>query len=181
MIMKNWAGRVSAGLAGTAVAAVVLAGGCSGQETRPTAAPESSVAPTTAKALTGEELRWIRAAEQLLPTMNGVFTTSPSDLTPSALRAMANGARACSRELARVGDPGNRLQPSYVLVQRACQEYDRGAKCFADAARMGVPSGSAEIHTFEQRIDCGFAASEKGGKPLAEARVKAAEIAAAAG
>ena len=56
-----------------------------------------------------------------------------------------------------------------------------GAKCFADAARIGIPASSAAEKKFNQKINCGFAASGNGSKPLAQAQVKALEIEAAAG
>src|SRR6266545_3465421 len=171
-----------------AVAGVVLAllvGGCGGEGDEgvaPVPSPSRSVPAATAPAttapapMTAKELLWLHAVEKLLPKMNKAFTDSPSELTPSALKSLANEVRGCSRELARIGTPGTRLQPVYVRVTQACQEYDKGATCFADGARIGVPSSSDAVRQLEKEIKCGFAASEKGGSPLAEAQVKAAEI-----
>ncbi len=130
--------------------------------------------------MTGQELLWLQAVEQLLPKMNKVFDTAPTNLTSSALASLAHQVRGCSRELARIGSPSARLQPVYELVQRACREYDKGAKCFEDAAGMGIPSSSAAEQKFEQKVNCGFAASGPGGMPLAQAQIKAAEIKATA-
>ena len=105
---------------------------------------------------------------------------SPTDMTPAALRSLANGARGCSRELARLGSPSARLQPVEALVRQACQEYDKGAKCFDDAARLGIPHSSADARKLEQQIECGFAVTETGGKPLADALIKGNEIKTAA-
>jgi len=130
--------------------------------------------------MTGQELLWLQAVEQLLPKMNKVFDTAPTNLTSSALASLAHQVRGCSRELARIGSPGAWLQPVYELVQRACREYDKGAKCFEDAAGMGIPSSSAAERKFEKKVNCGFAASGPGGMPLAQAQIKAAEIKATA-
>lgn len=114
--------------------------------------------------------------------MNKVFSNAPTKMTSSALASLARQVRGCSRELARIGlAPSARLQPVYELVQQACGEYDKGAKCFADAARMGIPSSPAAVRKFAGKVDCGFAASGTGSEPLAQAQVKAAEIKAAAG
>jgi len=78
--------------------------------------------------MTSQELLWLRAVEQLLPKMNRVFNAAPTNLTSSALASLAHQVRGCSRELARIGSPSDRLQPVYELVQQACREYDKGAK-----------------------------------------------------
>ena len=114
--------------------------------------------------------------------MNKVFSNAPTNLTSSALASLAHQVRGCSRELARIGAaPSARLQPVYDLVQQACQAYDKGAQCFADAARIGIPSSPAAERKFERKVDCGFAASGTGGEPLARAQIKASEIKAAVG
>jgi hypothetical protein len=170
------------------VAVALLSGGCTGgtaestDQASPAASttPTSDLTPTSTGAehgpLTGEEL-----VEQLLPKMNKVFADSPTDMTPAALRSLANEVRGCSRELARLGSPTARLQPVEELARQACQEYDKGAKCFEDAARLGTPSSSSEVRKLQQQIECGFAASGTGGMPLANAKVKSEEIKAAAG
>jgi hypothetical protein len=174
------------------ISGVLLSGGCTGgtvestDEASPAAslAPTSDLTPTSTRAergpLTGEELLWLQGVEQLLPKMNKVFVDSPTDMTPATLRSLANQARGCGRELARLGAASSRLQPVEALVRQACQEYDKGAKCFESAARLGTPSSSSEVRKLEQQINCGFAAAEKGGEPLAEAQIKAEEVRAAA-
>ena len=174
------------------ISGVLLSGGCTGGTVESTdeASPAASLAstsdltPTSTKPergpLTGEELLWLQGVEQLLPKMNKVFVDSPTDMTPATLRSLANQARGCGRELARLGSPSSRLQPVEALVRQACQEYDKGAKCFESAARLGTPSSSSEVRKLEQQINCGFAAAEKGGGPLAEAQIKAEEVRAAA-
>lgn len=175
------------------VAVALLSGGCTGgtaestDQASPAASttPTSDLTPTSTGAehgpLTGEELLWLQAVEQLLPKMNKVFADSPTDMTPAALRSLANEVRGCSRELARLGSATARLQPVEALARQACQEYDKGAKCFEDAARLGTPSSSSEVRKLQQQIECGFAASGTGGMPLANAKVKSEEIKAAAG
>ena len=115
----------------------------------------------------------------MLPKMNKVFVTAHRT-TPATLRSLANQARGCSRELARLGAPSARLQSVEALVRQAWREYDKGAKCFEDAARLGTPSSSSEARKLEQQIKCGFAAAETGGKLLAEAQIKAHDVRTAA-
>jgi hypothetical protein len=129
--------------------------------------------------MTAEELLWLDAVERLLPKMNKVFEEAPTEVSASSLRRLANELRSCSRELARIGPaPSTRLRPVHDLVQQACREYDNGATCFADAAAIRVVS-TATARKLQQHVECGFAASAKGGAPLAEAQVKAAQIKAA--
>jgi hypothetical protein len=173
-------------------AVALLSVGCTGGTVEPTdqASPAASLTPTAGLTpssnsaergpLTGQELLWLQAVERLLPKMNRVFEDSPTNITPPALRSLANEVRGCSRELARLGSASVRLQPVEELVRQACQEYDKGAKCFEDAARLGTPNSSSEVRKLEQQIKCGFAATGTGGKPLAEAQIKAHEIRAAA-
>jgi hypothetical protein len=127
-------------------------------------------------ASTAEELVWLQAVEQHLPKMNEVFDGIPTELTATALQQVAEGLRGCGRELARIGPASPRLQQVQELVQQACQEYDKGADCFADATEIAIPANSAEIEEFDQLLDCGFAASGLGGEPLADALVKASEM-----
>lgn len=125
---------------------------------------------------TADELEWLQAIEQLLPTMNSAFEDSPTDFTIAAMSDLAHDLRSCSRALARIGSASPRLQPVEALVEQACQEYDQGADCLDEAARMGVPEGSTAARKQEQLIQCGFDASDKGGRPLVEALMKADEV-----
>jgi hypothetical protein len=175
------------------IVVALLSGGCTGGTAEPTdqASPAASQTPSSDRTpapagaergpMTGQELLWLQAVVQLLPKMNRVFTDSPTDMTPAALRSLANEARGCRRELADIGSPSARLRPVEALVRQACQEYDKGAQCFEEAARIGTPDSSSEVRKLEQQINCGFAAAGAGGAPLAEAQVKAEEIKAAAG
>ena len=57
------------------------------------------------------------------------------------MTSYAKVLRSCSRELARIGCPGEGLQPVSTLVKKACRTYDKGAKCFATAARVSMADG----------------------------------------
>jgi hypothetical protein len=160
---------------------VVLAGGCAGQKDEPsTAAPATTttVAPTTTTLppLTTKELAWLKA----IPTVSKKIEKSIeaiSNLTPSAMARLANTFRSCTRELVRGGPPSDRLEPVYVLVKKACKEYDKGAACFTTAARVGIPfAGTPGERTQSKAIDCGFAAPGKAGVALADAESKGMEI-----
>jgi hypothetical protein len=59
--------------------------------------------------MTGQELLRLQAVDQLLPKMNKVFNAAPTNLTSSALTSLAHQVRGCSRELARIGSPSDRL------------------------------------------------------------------------
>jgi hypothetical protein len=177
------------------VTVTLLSGGCTGGTGKSTdqaspagasTAPTSAPSPTSTNAdqgpMTAEELLWLQAVEQLLPKMNRVFTDSPTDMTPAALRSLANKVRGCSRELARLGSsPSARLQPVEALARQACQEYDKGATCFEEAGRLGTLNSSSEARKLEQKVECGFAAAGAGSAPLAQAKIKSEAIKAAAG
>jgi hypothetical protein len=165
---------------------VLVAGGCAGQTDKPTtaaAATTTTVAPTTTTLppLTAKELAWLKA----IPAVSRKIEKSIEairDLTPAGMARLANTFRSCTRELVRGGSPSERLQPVYVLVKKACKEYDKGAACFATAASVGIPfAGSPGERKQSKAIDCGFAAPGKAGLAIADAESKGAEIKAEAG
>ena len=164
----------------------MLVAGCAGQTDKPTtaaAAITTTVAPTTTTLppLTAKELAWLKA----VPTVSKKIEKSiegTRDLTPAGMARLANTFRSCTRELVRGGPPSERMQPVYVLVRKACREYDKGAACFATAASIGIPfAGSPGERKQSKAIDCGFAAPGKAGLAIADAESKGAEIKAEAG
>ena len=166
---------------------VVLVAGCAGQADEPSTAAAASttttVAPTTTTLppLTAKELAYLKA----IPTVSRKIEKSIDlirNLTVTGMTKLANSLRSCPRELVRGGPPSDRLQPVYVLVKKACKEYDKGAACFATAASVGIPfAGTPGERKQSKAIDCGFAAQGKGTIVLADAENKGAEIKAEAG
>jgi hypothetical protein len=178
--------RHSAVCLAVSILLVVVVAGCGGQTDEPStaaAATTTTVAPTTTTLppLTAEERAWLKA----IPTVSRKIEKSIeaiSDLTPAAMARLANTFRSCTRELVRGVSPSERLQPVYVLVKKACKEYDKGAACFATAASVGIPfAGSPGERKQSKAIDCGFAAPGKAGLAIADAESKGAEIKAEAG
>jgi len=169
------------------VALALLASGCGGQTAKPAATPSPSTStpsPTTLAAtttsapgpLTAEELAWLRAITKLHQKTDKVFMKEGSvTVTPSKLRSWETVMRSCSRELARIGSPSQRLQPVFVLVQKACEQLDKGAACYAVAARN---LNSAAV---EPKLTCGSDAEGDGSNLLGEAEAKGQEIDLAAG
>jgi len=177
---------------------VMLVGGCAGHSATSTAASPSGTTSTTAApsttapattvppTMTAEELVWLNAISKLHTTIDKPFNVGNLNMTRAKMVELGNAFRTCSRELARIGAPSDRLQPVYVIVQEACRIYDKGAKCFATAARVSdasgaVVAGSPEERTQKQAMDCGFAAQGDGGNRLADAEAKGQEIKAAVG
>jgi hypothetical protein len=161
---------------------VALVGGCAGQGDESTAAGQSAtsttVAPTTTTIapMTAEELAWLKAIPKVRKKIDKSIQAI-RNLTTSGSLMLANSYRSCSRELARGGSPSDRLEPVYVLVRKACKEYDKGAACFTTAARIGIPfAGSPEDRRRDKAFDCGFAAQGKGSTLLADAENKGAVI-----
>ncbi len=164
----------------------LLAAGCGGETARQASpARDATLSPTSAapapsspdgQPLAAADVLWLHAVERLLPAMNKVFTGSPTDLSPAALTTLASQAGGCRRELTRIGPASARLQPVQALVQQACTEYDKGAACFAAAARAAVSSSAASFSELEKQITCGFAVAATGGGSLAEARIVAEDI-----
>jgi hypothetical protein len=166
---------------------VVLAGGCAGQTDESTTAAQatttaSTVAPTTTTVppMTAEELAWLKAVTRMHRRIDKVFQQSAT-LTRAKMTERANTLRACSRELAKIGSPSDRLQPVYVIVKKACRTFDKGAKCWATAASVSMLDGGVIVGTPEERIqgraiDCGGAAAGNGSNLLFDAESRGEEI-----
>lgn len=186
-------GRRAACLAVVATVALVV-GACGGRPGTSTVMPRpstvplaatSTLAPTTtsatattaSKSLTREERAWIRALKRLDEELFDVVADAPSDLTTATMLSYADRLHRCRRGLARIGSPSERLQPAYRLARKACAQFDKGARCFADAASIGAPlAGSAQERRFDQAITCGFEAPSNGEVLLIEAEVEAEAV-----
>lgn len=169
-----------------AVLLVLLAGACGGKKATSTATAEpatTTVAATTTTVppLTAEERAWLDAVTKLRKTTEKAFSASTVYLTRAKMTSFAEALRTCSRELARIGAPSDRLQPVYVLVQKACKAHDKGAKCFATAASVsmadgGVVAGTPQEKTQRQALDCGGEAQGNGANLLISAESTGEEI-----
>jgi hypothetical protein len=176
-------GRSAARLA-VPVLLVLLVSGCGGQTDESTAAGQATtsttVAPTTTAVprLTAQELAWLKAVTRLQQRMEKAFEKqSGMRLTRAKMTEYVNAMRSCSRELARMGSPSDRLEPVYVMVKKACRTFDKGAKCWATAASVsmgsgGVIAGTPEERTQRRAIDCAGAAEGNGINVLIQAEYK---------
>jgi len=181
--------RRSAARLAVLVLLVMLAGGCADEGTTSTGASQATTtAPTTTVAattttvppMTAEELAWLKAVTTLHKKIDKV-TQQSATLTRAKMTSYASTLRACSRELARIGSPGDRLQSVHVIVKKACRTFDKGAKCWATAASVsmadgGVIVGTPEARTQERAIQCGGAAAGNGSNLLSDAESKGEEI-----
>jgi hypothetical protein len=181
--------RRSAARLAVLVLLVMLAGGCtdegttsSGASQATTAAPTTTVtATTTVPPMTAEELAWLKAVTALHKKMEKAFSATSVYLTRAKMTSYANTLRSCSRELARIGSPGDRLEPVPVISEKACRTFDKGAKCWATAASVsmadgGVVAGTPAERTQRKGIECGGEAQGNGLNLLAEAKAKGEEI-----
>ena len=174
-----------------AMGCALLLGGCGGTTT-PAPTTPAAIAPSTSTLalpptpapsatasgpMTGDELVWLEAINGLLMKSQKVLGGSPCCETKAQMRALEDGMRGCTRELARLGLPSDRLQPVYKLAQKGCAQYDKAAECFATAAEIGAPvSGTSEERKFNDAIDCAFSAPNRGAILLADAVEKGSEI-----
>ncbi len=178
-------GGAKAAVAGLGAAVVLAAGGCAGHQAAPAPASARSTAastpaPTTTP-LTAAELAWIAGVTSLHHKVDKPFRASSMTMTRAKMTELGNVLRACGRELRRMGAPGTRLQPVYVMVSKACRALDRGARCFAKAASVSDAAGATVAGTVQARIQnqslsCGFAAQGNGSNLLSGAEAKAAAI-----
>jgi hypothetical protein len=182
-IIKRSGAKAAVAVLGVAV--LLAAGGCAGHQAAPTPASARSTAASTpaptATPLTAAELAWITAVTNLHHKVDKPFAASSIDMTRAKMTELGHALRACHRELRRMGAPGTRLQPVYVMVTKACRTLDKGARCFAKAASVSDAAGGTVAGTLEARIQnrsltCGFAAQGNGSNLLSDAEAQAAAI-----
>jgi hypothetical protein len=165
----------------TGLAALVVVAPAQHAEPMARAAPAdiapADIAPTTVAPgpTTGADERWLEALDKLSTKLDEPFAEQTFELTPAKTRSLEKLFRDCSRELARLGSPSDRLQPVYRLVKQACAQYDKAAKCLATAASS--PEGWKQT----QAYDCAFAAHPKGSILLSEAEIEGLVIMAEGG
>lgn len=159
----------------------------------PNATPQqtttSTPAPTPTKTgpapMTAPELAWLAAVQKMHAKIDSAFR-SKTILTRAAMLSMSNALGECRRLLRRIGQPTARLRPVLALVNKACAQFDKGAKCWATAARVsdaggGVITGTPAERTQSQAISCGDAGYGDGSNLLTDAESKGEEIKTAAG
>jgi hypothetical protein len=127
------------------------------------------------------ELVWLDAITRLHAKIDEPFMASEINMTRATMVALGSALGECSRELARIGSPTERLQPVHALVVQACAQYDDGAHCFDTAAGASDESGAVVVGTPEEAtqssaIDCGFAAQGDAGNLLTQAEARGEEI-----
>ncbi len=175
-----------AGCLAVTIAVALLISACAGQTAKPTTrAGTTTTAPTATSTLTAtttaagpltdSELAWLDLPTKLRQMITKVATQGSSNLTRPMLDQWVRTLRSCSRELARLGAPSARVQPVYVLVKQACQQYDKGAACFAEAAPF-LDSVTRIHNKVQQALDCGSAAMNKGTELLVDAEAKGIAI-----
>jgi hypothetical protein len=164
----------------------LLACGCTDQTGQSTAAGQAAsstaVAPTTTvQRMTAEELAWLKAVTSLRDNINKPFLAGNIQMTRAKMVELGHALGACRRQLRRIGTPSDRLAPVHAVVKKACRTYDKGASCFATAARVSSVSGSVVVGTPEQRthrrsIDCGMAAQGDGSNLLTQAETRGNDL-----
>jgi hypothetical protein len=183
--MSTISGRSAAFLA-LSVLLVVVVGACGGtaDEQTPagqTATTKAAPATTTVPPLTDVESAWLAAIPAVSATVDKSMAAI-TDLTPTGMAKLGNVLRGCTRDLVEGGAPSERLQPVFVLVTKACKAYDKGAACFATAAKIGIPFAGTQAERDQSKaIDCGFTAPGNGAILLADAEAMGVEIKGEAG
>jgi hypothetical protein len=184
--------RHTAGTVATVVLLLLVAG-CGGEAAQPvpSATPQltTTSTPTPTKTgpgpMTAPELAWLAAVQKMHAKTDSAFR-SKTILTRAAMLSMSNALGECRRLLRRIGEPTSRLRPVLALVNKACAQFDKGAKCWATAARVsdaggGVITGTPAERIQSQAISCGDAGYGDGSNLLTDAESKGEEIKAAAG
>jgi hypothetical protein len=145
--------------------------------TPPASTPWVSAPPAGAGPLTGEERVWLESIATVHRRVDKALSELPCCTDRTELRALQRQLHRCTRELVRKGARSARLRPVRALVKQACTRYDKGAKCFAAAAAIGIPlAGSPAERKLSAAINCGFSAPGRGTALLADAESKGDEV-----
>jgi len=151
--------------------------GGSGQTTAATAPSASAGGEPAAGPMTGAELVWLEGISALHKTMDSILQDSPSALTAEVMRSLAKQLAGCTPALDKLGPPTDRLRPVHDIAGQGCAQYEKGGKCFATAASLGiVVGGSAEEKKQTDAMSCGFSTPGEGSKFFAEAEGKGFDI-----
>jgi len=119
------------------VVGAVLVAGCGGGTATSTAAStptSSTLAPTTTTIpqLSGEEVAWLDGLTKLKETLqkkrDKIGAAATTGLTRPLMVLLGKTLGGCSRELARLGAPSDRLQSVYALAKKACQQLGKAAQ-----------------------------------------------------
>jgi hypothetical protein len=155
--------------------------GAGGQATTTTVAATTTTAPR----MTAKELAWLKSVETLHKKIDKVFTKEGSVfLTHAKMTEYANTLRSCTRELARIGAPSDRLRPVYTIVKKACRTYDKGAKCWATAISVSDVGGGVtepNLPASRRAVDCAHEAQGNGSNLLNDAELEGKQIVATYG
>jgi len=136
--------------------------------------------------LTEAETAWLTAASKTAARVDKELGRHPEaeEVTRSNLLALATVLRACSRDLARIGRPSQRLQPVYAAIQRACGHYDRAARCVETAASLidaQAAPGSRADRKINEAMDCLSVGMTAGSTAMVDAKEKSIDIRVASG
>jgi len=127
--------------------------------------------------MTAAELYWLSSVEKVHYKVDTLFQKDRVVLTRNVALSASNALGECSRTLRRIGPGTARLRPVYTLVKKACALFDKGAKCWATAARAmdaggGVVGGTPEERILNSSLSCGDASYGDGTNLLTEAERK---------
>ena len=174
-----------------AVVCAVVAVGCGGGQTATstatsttsTSTPEPTT--TTIPPLTAEEVAWLDGLTKLKETLqkkrDKIAAAATTGLTRPLMVLLGKTLGGCSRELARLGTPSDRLQPVYSLAKKACQQVTKAERCHATVVRLSLPSGGVVVGSPQERPGkqasrCSQVAGDKGLELLEQAEAKGVEI-----
>jgi hypothetical protein len=182
--------RRSIRLTVAAVVVVLLVVGCADQTATETASTSTLAPTTTTPSLSAQEVAWLDGLTKLKKTNEKktiqITTAASGKLIPEVMILLGKTLGSCSRELARLGTPTDRLQPVGALATKACQQFSKAQRCYATAARLsnfggGVLVGSPQERPYNRAIECASVAEDKGRTLLEEAQNKGVEIKASLG
>jgi hypothetical protein len=151
-----------------------------------TTSPTPTPTPTGPGPMTAAERAWLAAAKKMHAKIDAAFSAKEVQITRAKMLSMSTSLGECRRVLRRIGQPTARLGPVRALVNKACGQFDKGAKCFRTAVGVSDASGAVEAgtpaaRTFKQALDCGFAGYGDGANTLTDAEAKGEQIKLTAG
>jgi hypothetical protein len=99
----------------------------------------------------------------------------PTTVTAASLRSAARKFSRCPAELAALGPPPGQLRQVFRQASQACGHFERGAACYAAAAKAFSysPAANTPGAKFPRLLNCGDAAVNRGATLIAVATSEA--------
>jgi hypothetical protein len=124
-----------------------------------------------------EEHRWLDSIDKVRKDIEDIYRLVGEEWELPEMTQLRQTLGRCSGELVLPEPPSVRMEAVHELVKQACQEYDKGAACFATAAENWEQSALPDRNKIvSDALECGFTVRTTGGKLLTDAETEGLKV-----